>query len=92
MISCEHYRRTVDSCYRCWGSCVFKGANDAMIHNAVRGTVATTGIFNGFFSQMHETFGYGLKEGEAKEEWWDMSLPSYGFNSTIGARHGGYVK
>ena len=61
-----------------------------MIHEIVRSTTATTSLFNGFFAQMHRTFGYGLKEGDEKEEWWDMSLPSYGYDTHVGVQHGGY--
>ena len=35
-------------------------------------------------------FDYGVVEGEAKEEWWDASLPAYNINSIVGAQHGGY--
>jgi reductive dehalogenase len=77
-------------CLRCWGNCVFNSANSAGIHDFVRATAATTGIFNGFFANMHKTFGYGLKEGEEIEEWWNMSLPAYGFDSTKFAKHMGY--
>ncbi len=61
-----------------------------MVYQVVRGTVATTPLFNSFFASMHQTFGYGLKTGEDIGGWWDMSLPSYGFSSTIMARHMGY--
>jgi hypothetical protein len=61
-----------------------------MVHDLVRGTVANVGIFNGFFASMHEAFDYGVVEGEAKEEWWDASLPAYNINSIVGAQHGGY--
>jgi len=77
-------------CRRCWGHCVFNSANSAGIHDFVRATAATTGIFNSFFASMHKTFGYGLKEGEEIEEWWEMSLPAYGFDSTKFAKHMGY--
>ncbi len=84
------YQRSVDTCNVCWGNCVFNGANGAMIHQVVKGTAAVTPLFNGFFSSMHEPMGYGMKTGEAIEEWWDMSLPSNGFSSTMMARHMGY--
>jgi epoxyqueuosine reductase len=92
MITCAGYRRTVDPCLRCFGSCVFNSPKGAMVHDVIRGTVANIGIFNGFFASMHERFGYGVVEGEAKEEWWDASLPAYNINSIVGAQHGGYNK
>ena len=61
-----------------------------MIHDIVRSTAATTSLFNSFFASMHKTFGYGLKEGEEKEDWWEMDLPSFGYSTTVGAAHGGY--
>jgi len=53
-----------------------------MVHNVVRATASTTGLFNSFFARMHGVFGYGLKKGEEIEEWWDMSLPSYGWDTS----------
>jgi reductive dehalogenase len=91
MISCQLWARGIaNRCQLCFGVCVFNSQKGAMIHDIVRGTAATTGIFNSFFASMHGTFGYGLKEDEAKEDWWDMSLPSYGYDTTVGAKHGGY--
>lgn len=90
MPSCQIYVRSQAACNVCWGHCVFNGANGAMVHQVVKSTASITPLFNGFFANMHDVFGYGLKTGEEIEEWWDMSLPSYGFSSTIMARHMGY--
>ena len=68
----------------CHGNCSFNVDNASSIHDFVRATVSTTSIFNGFFWQMSKTFHYGLKEDEEKEEWWDMALPAYGFDTTTG--------
>ncbi|KTB49240.1 reductive dehalogenase [Dehalogenimonas alkenigignens] len=92
MISCAGYRKSVDACLRCFGSCVFNSADDAMIHDLVRSTSAVTPLFNSFFAEMHEVFGLGLKNDEEKEEWWDMSLPSHGYSTAVTSRHGGYNK
>jgi reductive dehalogenase len=90
-ITCAEYRASrSNGCMLCFGVCVFNSQYGALVHDVVRGTVATTGLFNGFFAQMGESFGFGLKEGEAKESWWDMSLPSYGYSTALGAAHGGY--
>ena len=78
------------TCRFCYGSCVFNSQYGALIHDVVRSTVGTTGIFNSFFATMSGTFGFGPKTGEEIEEWWDMSLPSYGYSTAVGARHGGY--
>ena len=90
MPSCQLYVRSVAACNRCWGNCVFNGANGAMIHKVVKGTAATTPLFNSFFAKMYPSFGYGLKTGDKIEEWWDMSLPSFGFDSAIFAGDMGY--
>jgi reductive dehalogenase len=81
MVTCTEFIRNQSRCFQCWGICTFNGASDAMIHDVVRATAATTSIFNSFFARMHVAFGYGLKEGDEIEDWWDMSLPSYGFDS-----------
>jgi epoxyqueuosine reductase len=88
MAGCQIYQRSVQSCNLCYGVCTFNSSYKAMIHDAVRATVATTGVFNGFLWKMGDLFGYGLKEGEAKEDWWDMSLPAYGFSTTMTNRDG----
>jgi reductive dehalogenase len=91
MISCQLFARGLPNrCQLCFGVCVFNSYGGAMVHDVVKATAATTGLFNSFFVAMHGTFGYGLKEGEEKEEWWDMSLPSYGYSTTVGAKHAGY--
>jgi reductive dehalogenase len=93
MVICAGYRQTTDQCYKCYGNCVFNSPpNGAMIHDIVRATASTTGIFNSFFATMSENFGYGCVEGDAKEDWWNMSLPAYGFSTVVGAKHGGYDK
>ncbi|XUX01087.1 MAG: reductive dehalogenase [Dehalogenimonas sp.] len=76
-------------CWVCYANCTFTEDSGAMIHSVVKGTLSTTGIFNSFFATMHDTFGYGSHD---PEEWWDMSLPVHGFDSTMGAGKGGYWK
>jgi hypothetical protein len=61
-----------------------------MIHQVVKATASITPIFNSLFSAMHPTMGYGMKTEEEIEEWWHMSLPAYGFDSTVYAKHMGY--
>jgi hypothetical protein len=79
-----------------------------MGHDMTRAIVATTPIFNGFFYNMFKLFGYGQKDedgnmvgytyenyvrkSEAGESWWDMSLPTHGYDTTLEARDGGYRK
>jgi epoxyqueuosine reductase len=77
------YQRSVGVCNLCWGHCVFNGANGAMIHKVVKATAATTPLFNAFFTNMHGVFGYNLKAGDDVDRWWSLSLPAYGFDSTM---------
>lgn len=79
-----------ERCNVCWGNCVFNGANGAMIHQVVKSIASTTPLLNSFFATMHPAMGYGMREGERIEEWWHMSLPAYGFDSTVYAKHMGY--
>ncbi|MBA7668402.1 hypothetical protein ES703_76512 [subsurface metagenome] len=77
-------------CSLCAACCSFSVGNEAMIHNVIKGTVATTGLFNSFFASMNNFFGYGTFKDP--EEWWDMSLPMFGIDSTVTAWDGGYRK
>jgi reductive dehalogenase len=90
MPQCQIYMRSVADCKVCWGNCVFNGANGAMIHQVVKATASVTPLFNSFFASMHPAMGYGMKTGEEIEEWWHSSLPAYGFDSTVYAKHMGY--
>jgi hypothetical protein len=80
-------------------SCTFTKYKEAAIHDVVAGTIATTPVFNSFFRTMDDAFGYGLRgrrhddftqgpvagEDEAMNSWWDMRVPIFGIDSTIGA-------
>ncbi|MEQ4489043.1 MAG: reductive dehalogenase [Dehalococcoides mccartyi] len=77
------------SCQVCTGTCVFNVNNVAMIHNVVRGIVSTTPIFNSFLASADKFFGYAQHDAA---EWWDLDLPRYGFDTTMGVRDGGYGK
>ena len=52
-----------------------------MVHELIRGTVSTTSLFNSFFYEMAEPFGYGRYDNP--ESWWDMNLPVFGVDTTI---------
>jgi reductive dehalogenase len=81
---------THNSCYTCFTVCTFNVDHAAMIHNLVKSTISTTGVFDGFFYKMSENLGYGGFTDA--NDFWDLSLPSYGVDSTIGAGKGGYKK
>ncbi|MGI2336501.1 MAG: reductive dehalogenase [Dehalogenimonas sp.] len=64
------YNYKCPRCQACQGTCVFSKISDGSIHEVIRGTVATTSVFNGFFRNMDDLFDYGtLKDPET---WWDM--------------------
>ena len=67
-------------CGMCQAVCVFNKQDKAGIHEVVAATVATTGIFNSFFTAMDKAFGYGFKDSEA---WWEEEQPVYGINTLL---------
>jgi len=89
MHSCVLYRN-IHGCNVCRPSCTFNVNSGAIAHQVIRSTVSITPLFNGFFYRMAEPFGYGA--GREPEEWWDMALPMYGYDSTTISTNGGYRK
>ncbi len=77
-------------CSLCAANCAFSTGNEAVVHGIIRPTIATTSLLNGFFKSMSDTFGYGSFKDP--EDWWDMSLPMLGIDTTVTALHGGYRK
>ncbi len=93
IMSCARfYEQGIGGCSSCYGVCVFNVGNSAFIHNVVKATVSTSSLFNSFFRQAHDFFGYELIKEEDKDNWWNMSLPAYGFDSTLCSSAGGYNK
>ncbi len=88
---CSLYNSEAGDCKLCWGECTFTVNSSAMVHQIVQAEIATTGLFNGFLFNMAETFGYGSDSSKA-EDWWSLSLPIYGIDSTRVAWDGGYRK
>ena len=66
-------------CKNCHGACVFNGGNEAIIHAIVRTTQSITPIFNGFFADMEEAFGYGTRNPDV---WWTHDVPTFQFDPT----------
>jgi|GEM_PF-2370188 reductive dehalogenase len=58
--------RPVGACGRCANFCVFSKGVDAIVHEAVKATVANTSLLNSFFSTMDRQAGY-LHEPSAEE-------------------------
>jgi len=54
-------------CMACQAVCPFAELHGSFIHELVKMTTANTTIFNGFFRQMDDAFGYGMKDPES---WW----------------------
>lgn len=73
--SCLPYRnmRYAGLCGNCQGVCVFSKFDAAGIHETVKGVVATTSIFNGFFRNMDDSFGYKVL---GNEDWWNREIPN----------------
>lgn len=70
-------------CSICVASCVFAKKNLAGIHDVVKATVATTGVFNPIFTNLDQVFGYSYDRRDP-ESWWDLKQqPMFGFDSKI---------
>jgi len=88
-LTCQQHRNSAgQSCSYCYSNCVFTEDKAAMIHNMVRATVSHTSLFNSFFASMSDPFGFGSYENA--DIWWDMTLPAFGIDTTIGSSKGAY--
>nr|UZH91610.1 reductive dehalogenase [uncultured bacterium] len=63
-------------CPTCQGTCPFNALSGSAVHDIVKGTVAISPIFNGFFTGMEKTFKYGRKP---TDEWWSLDQPEFGY-------------
>ncbi|MFC1869581.1 reductive dehalogenase, partial [Thermodesulfobacteriota bacterium] len=50
-----------------------------LLHSFVKGIIKRTTLFNRFFLAGHKFFGYG--KPMTAEQWWNLDLPTYGFDS-----------
>jgi epoxyqueuosine reductase len=68
-------------CPTCQGTCPFNEMpNGSWIHTFTKATIATTPLFNGFFTSMDKAFGYGRKpEADFWERFGDN--PMYGIDT-----------
>ena len=55
-------------------------SNGSFLHDAVKGTIATTSLLNGFFVTMDQTFDYGRKSAMDYWDIWDQH-PTYGMDT-----------
>jgi len=77
---CNTYWKETDTyCGICQSVCVFSKEAKATIHELVKPIVANTSIFNGFFYNMDEAYGYGIREETEGDSWWDYTkIPVHG--------------
>jgi reductive dehalogenase len=87
-IACRSYWYEVGTnCGICFSVCPFSQKDKAFIHQMVQATVATTPLFNGFFTDMSRLSYLSKPAGEPQkdtEEWWNLDLPEMGFETSRG--------
>ncbi|MEA2122263.1 MAG: hypothetical protein JMHAAFGB_00391 [Dehalococcoides mccartyi] len=85
-------------CGLCMTACVYTKKDYAGIHKVVKGTISSTGVFNSFFKNMDDFFGYGTEFGpnynpllgnfnENADDFWTSPIPQFGVNSMIGLQN-----
>ncbi|MEQ4489081.1 MAG: reductive dehalogenase [Dehalococcoides mccartyi] len=79
--NCHPYRGNPGSvvnggCGICQNVCVFSKMEGGNIHEVIKATVGTTAVFNSFFRQMDDFFGYG--EFKEADEFWDIMPDTHG--------------
>jgi reductive dehalogenase len=76
------YNLNCPRCQNCQGTCVFGKIAYSSVHEVIRATISVTPIFNGFFRNMDDMFGYGFKN---PEEWWDETdmHPVWGIDPSL---------
>jgi len=81
--ACIEYWRTGPgtNCGICFAVCPYAKKDETVLHSLVKATASRTSLFNGFFTQMDELFGYGERDTES---WWGLDLPEYGVDTQRG--------
>lgn len=82
-------------CGMCLSVCVFRNFNEALIHPIIQAVTTNTPIFNSFFRQMDDIFGYRTNlmgnrahtEDDTVEQFWNTIGPEHGFLTHFGS-HG----
>lgn len=78
---CRSYMYEVDNaCGICIAVCPFSKLYKAPYHDIVRTITATTPVLNRFFRKMDDFMGYGLRDQDDIEKFWDMNLPPFGWS------------
>ena len=92
-IACQMFGNSIaGGCGACHGTCTFNVNGASLIHDVVKSTLSTTSIFNSLLWRADESFGYGLSDGQDKEKFWEIGLPAYAFDTTVGSTVGGYKR
>jgi epoxyqueuosine reductase len=100
MSTCKSYQDLVWGCNTCMANCTFSHLEDAMIHQVVKATLATTPAFNTFFKKMDVVMGYGthkiFKAGVGPAtgtfnpkgvDWWTTETPPFGWDGRATETH-----
>lgn len=66
----------------CMRACTFSKLEEALIHKVIHMTLSTTGMFNGFFANMDELFGYNTEI--TPDEWWTRDILPFDQDTTQG--------
>jgi len=62
-------------CGICQGACVFSKLDKSTVHTGAKAIAAITPVFDGFFKNMDDIFGYG--KTISAEDWWNRDLMDY---------------
>jgi len=55
-----------------------------MVHEIMHSTLSTTSLFNGLLWNAGKKFGYGLRTDANLNNFWNMDLPAWGYDSSVG--------
>jgi epoxyqueuosine reductase QueG len=76
---CNAYMQSTAGCTICVAVCpLSKGNRKAFYHDIMRATISKTPILNGFFRNMDDFRGYGIKDNP--ETFWDLDLPPFAWD------------
>jgi len=76
---CRAYIYMAGACAICFGVCPYSKVHNAAYTNAWQATVATTPIFDRAIRKMDDFMGYGVRQGDDIEKFWDLELPPFGW-------------
>jgi reductive dehalogenase len=68
-------------CGACLGACTWNKDNKTVLHSVAKAAGAKLPRLSPFMAFMDDLFGYGLVSKEKYNQWWDLKLPTKGFDS-----------